>query len=147
MDISEWRRALAAAFPRLAREGYEIVGEPTRRYNCIAYAAGDANEWWWPTGGRYWPDYATRTQRMESLVEVFGGLDYEPCGNNGLESGFEKIALYERDGRFEHAALQTSAGRWRSKMGEGPVIEHPSPESLADGMYGNPTILMRRRRG
>ena len=145
MDISEWRQTLAAAFPRLAREGYEIVGEPTGRYNCIAYAAGDTNEWWWPTGGRYWPNYATRTQRMDSLVEVFGGLDYEPCDNSGLESGFEKIALYEREGRFEHAALQTRTGRWRSKMGQGPLIEHRRPESLVGGMYGNPTIHMRRQ--
>ena len=136
---------LAGAFPRLAREGYEIVGEPTRQYNCIAYAAGDTNEWWWPRGGRYWPDYAPRTQRVESLVEVFGGLGYEPCENNGLESGFEKIALYEEEGRFEHAALQTRTGRWRSKMGQGPLIEHLSPESLAGGSYGNPTILMRRQ--
>ena len=82
---------------------------------------------------------------MESLVEVFGGLDYEPCDNSGLESGFEKVALYEREGRFEHAALQTPTGRWRSKMGQGPLIEHRRPESLGGGMYGNPTIHMRRQ--
>ena len=145
MDTSEWRQTLAAAFPRLAREAYQIVGEPTRRFNCIAYAAGDTNEWWEPTGGRYWPDHATRTQRIEGLVEVFGGLDYEQCGDSGLEAGYEKVALYETHGGFTHAALQTPNGRWRSKMGQGPLIEHLSPESLAGGPYGSPTIHMRRQ--
>ena len=147
MDISEWRQTLAALFPRLAREGYKIVGEPTKQYNCIAYAADDTNEWWEFTEGRYWPNYATRAQRMESLVEVFTGLDYKPCDNSGLESGYDKVALYGIQGRYTHAALQTPTGRWRSKIGRGPLIEHLSPESLAGEEYGTPTIYMRRLRG
>ena len=82
---------------------------------------------------------------MESLVEVFAGLDYKLCDDGGLEAGYEKVALYEREGRFEHAALQTPNGRWRSKLGQGPLIEHLSPESLAGGIYGKPTIHMRRQ--
>lgn len=145
MGLSEWRQTLAAAFPRLATEGYEIVGEPTSGYNCIAYAAGDTNEWWEPTGRRYWPDYATRTDRMGSLIEVFTGLGFHRCRGNSLEGGYVKVALYEEQGVWKHAALQTPTGRWRSKMGEGPLIEHLRPESLAGGMYGNPTIHMRRQ--
>jgi len=30
-------------------------------------------------------------------------------------------------------------------MGQGPLIEHRRPESLGGGMYGNPTIYMRRQ--
>lgn len=56
---------------------------------------------------------------MESLKEVFAGLDYEQCGDSGLEAGYEKVALYEMHGGFKHAALQTPDGRWRSKMGRG----------------------------
>lgn len=145
MDISEWRQTLAAAFPRLARESFEIVGEPTSGYNCIAYAAGDNERWWDYAETRYWPDYATRTDRMESLIEVFTGLGFQRCRGNSLEGGYVKVALYEEQGVWKHAALQTPTGLWRSKMGEGPLIEHRRPESLADGMYGNPTIHMRRR--
>ncbi len=114
------------------------------RYNCIAYAAGDDSDWRTFTDGRYWPDYATRTDRTESLIEVFVGLGYRQCQDSSLESGFEKVALYEEWGVWKHAALQTPNGHWRSKMGRGPLIEHPSPESLSGGAYGNPTIYMRR---
>ena len=82
---------------------------------------------------------------MESLKEVFAGLDYEQCDESGFEAGYEKVALYEMHGRFQHAALQTPNGRWRSKMGQGPLIEHLSPESLAGGSYGKPTVHMRRQ--
>ena len=58
--------------------------------------------------------------------------------------GCQKIALYEVEGEFQHALAQIPDGRWPSKMGQGPVIQHRNPESLAGGMYGNPTVLMRR---
>ena len=144
MDTSSWVKPLAEAFPRLSREDFEIVGASTTRYNCIAYAAGDANKWWDYSKRRYWPDYATRSDSIESLIEVFAGLGFQQCQDSSLESGYEKVALYEEEGVWTHAALQTPTGRWRSKMGEGPVIEHLSPESLSDGIYGNPTIYMRR---
>ena len=144
MDTSSWVQPLAEAFPKLSREGYEIVGESSKQYNCIAYAAGDAAQWWDHSKRRYWPDYATRSGSIESLIEVFTGLGFQQCQDSSLESGYEKVALYEEQGAWKHAALQTPIGRWRSKMGEGPVIEHLSPESLSDGMYGNPTIYMRR---
>ena len=82
--------------------------------------------------------------KIESLKEVFAGLKYEQCDDGSFEEGYEKVALYENNGRFEHAALQTPSGRWRSKMGRGPLIEHLSPESLSDRIYGRPTIYMRR---
>ena len=135
---------LIEAFPNLSGEDFEIVEQPSQRYNCIAYAAGDTTEWWWPNGIVYWPPWATLDNRMESLKEVFAGLEYEQCEDGNVEEGYEKVALYEVQGRFEHAALQMPNGRWRSKMGAGPVIEHRSPESLSGGMYGNPTVYMRR---
>ena len=81
---------------------------------------------------------------MESLKEAFAGLGYEPCDDGAAEEGYQKVALYEHQDRFEHAAPQMPNGRWRSKMGEGPLIEHSSPESLAGGIYGYPTVFMRR---
>ena len=57
---------------------------------------------------------------------------------------YEKVVLYEQQGQWTHAAKQTPNGTWHSKMGDGPVIEHLNPESLAGGPYGNPTIYMRR---
>ena len=147
MATSSWADIVAQAFPKLTSEEFEVIGQPTGRYNCIAYAAGDESEWWgFAEEDYYWPDYATRSYRIESLVEVFAGLGFERCQDSSLESGYEKVALYEGWGVWTHAALQTPDGRWRSKMGAWPLIEHQSPESLSGGIYGSPTIYMRRQR-
>ena len=144
MAMSSWGRLIIAAFPNLASEGFEIVGEPTTEYNCIAYAAGDTDNWWWPDEDDYWPPWATMDNRMESLEEAFAGLEYELCDDSIAEEGYQKVALYGFQGRFEHAALQMPNGLWRSKMGPGPVIEHRSPESLSGGPYGEVHCFMRR---
>ena len=102
------------------------------------------SEWWWPNGINYWPPWATRDNRMESLEEVFAGLGYEQCYDVSPEDGCQKVALYEIQSRFQHAAAQMPNGRWRSKMGRGPVIEHRNPDSLSSGIYGNSTVFMRR---
>ena len=143
--FDDWAQFFVEVFPRLSNETFEIVAQPSIQYNCIAYAAGDVSEWWENAEDQYWPDHATRSDRIESLIEVFAGLGFERCQDSSLESGYQKVALYEDDGLWEHAAVQTSNGRWRSKMGPGPVIEHRSPESLSDGIYGSPTIYMRRQ--
>ena len=147
MDTPSWARMLIEAFPNLSEDDLEIVEQTSTRYNCIAYAAGDTSNWWEPAERRYWPDYATRSDRIESLIEVFAGLGFQQCEDSNFEDNYEKVALYEEQGAWKHAALQTFAGRWRSKMGRGPLIEHRSPQSLSGGMYGEATVYMRRARG
>lgn len=144
MALPSWTDILTGAFPNLASEGFEIVDQPSERYNCIAYAAGDTSEWWWPDGVNYWPPWATPTDRIESLQEAFAGQGYERCDDSNVEAGYHKVALYESHGEMRHAAAQMPTGRWRSKMGRGPVIEHLSPNSLSGGHYGNPTVFVRR---
>ena len=144
MDTPSWAELLTKAFPRLSSEGFEIIDGPSDRYNCIAYVAGDIGVWWDHNENHYWPTSATRSNGIESLKEVFVGLGFEQCVDSTLEDGYEKVALYEEQGMWKHAALQTPTGRWHSKMGQGPVIEHPSPESISGGIYGNPTMYMRR---
>lgn len=145
MALPSWTDVLTRAFPNLAAEGFEIVDQPSERYNCIAYAAGDTSEWWWPDGVNYWPPWAAPTDRIESLQEAFAGQGYERCDDSTVEVGYQKVALYEISGRMQHAAVQMPNGRWRSKMGKGPTIEHRSPESLSNGIYGEPNVSMRRR--
>ena len=71
-------------------------------------------------------------------------MGFEKCDDSSLEPGYQKVSLYEDHGAWQHASIQMPNGAWRSKMGEGPVIEHLNPESLSRGMYGNPTIFMHR---
>ena len=117
---------------------------PSDRYNCIAYAAGDTRQWWDYTPGRYWPPHATRSESIESLQEAFTGLGFKGCEDGSIDPGYHKVVLYEDQGVWEHAAVQMPNGAWRSKLGYGPVIEHRSPESLADGIYGGVNCFMRR---
>ena len=67
--------------PLLAAEGYQVTSEPSHEYNCIAYAVGETDRWWsHSTGaGYYWPEHASRTPAIQSLIEAFAGLGYELC--------------------------------------------------------------------
>ena len=145
MDTPRWAQILNSAFSTLSREGFQIVEQPSDQYNCIAYAAGDLGKWWDHNPIHYWPAHAARSSSIESLVEVFAGLGFERCDDGSPEDGYQKIALYEQQGLWTHAAVQQSNGRWRSKMGRGPVIEHRSPDSLSNGAYGEVHRIMRRR--
>ena len=144
MDTPRWAQLLITAFPKLSSEEFEIVEGPSERYNCIAYAASDTSKWWDHNKSYYWPAHASRSNSIESLKEVFAGLGFEQCHHGSTENGYHKVALYEEQGVWKHAAVQTPGGRWRSKMGKGPVIEHRSPESLSEGHYGNVAFYMRR---
>ena len=147
MGTSRWVQELIRLFPNLTIENFEIADPPDGRYNCIAYAAGDTSKRWDYHLGRYWPPWATQNSSMQSLIEVFAGLQYEECQDGSPEVGYQKVALYEARGAIQHAAVQQPNGRWRSKMGPGPVIEHDSPTSLSGGPYGEPTAFMRRAAG
>ena len=123
MVTPSWADLLTEAFPKLASEDFEIVEQPSEQYNCIAYAAGDTSKWWDHNANHYWPTHVTRSSSIESLKEVFAGLDFEQCQDSSAEEGYQKIALYEQQGVWTHAAVQHPAGPWRSKMGQGPVID------------------------
>ena len=93
----------------------------------------------------HWP--ANRSPLISSLVEVFLGLNFENLGIHGsreLESGFIKIALYERNGHWKHAARQLPNGKWTSKLGPDEDIEHDDPECLCGQNYGTIHCIMRK---
>lgn len=138
-------------FPRLASEGYQLTSEPSLEYNCIAYAAGYTDRWWTyadgPEDEYYWPELASRTPFIQSLIEVFVGLGYEPCENSHREAGYAKVALYvDEQGEWTHAAVQLPDGSWSSKLGPDEDIRHQTPESLVGASYGTVHCIMRLRR-
>lgn len=144
MGASERADELAGIFPKLAAEGFEIVDPPSNQYNCIAFAAGDTGKWWSIHQPDYWPTHATRSNSIESLVEVFAGLGFERCRDSRTEPGFGKVALYQQQGAWTHAAVQTPRRVWLGRTDPGLIIEHRNPELLAGGAYGNPTTHMQR---
>src|ERR1700686_2172500 len=111
---------IEGAFPRLVGTSYAEVSAAMDVYNCIAFAFGDLENWWWPTKGygMYWPPGFPLNDSVDVLISIFAAHGYSRCDNSEHELGYEKVAIYSREGRFKHAARQLWSGRWASKLGE-----------------------------
>ncbi|MCI0685205.1 MAG: hypothetical protein L0Y71_24160 [Gemmataceae bacterium] len=140
---------LDAIFPRLADGGYAVTSARSRRYNCVAWAAGDDGRWWWPgldLEVEYWPAGVPRVEALESFQAVFAQLGYVVCADENPESGFEKIAIFTSNSiEPKHAARQLPGGRWTSKLGVLEDIEH-GLHDLEGDEYGTVRIVMKRPR-
>lgn len=131
------------AFPSL--RDFQVTSPPDSRYNCVAWAAGMDDEWWWPNGIDYWPPEAPLDITVSAFIVAFAPLGFETCDSGALEEGVEKVAIYALpDGRTTHTARQLSTGRWTSKLGSEEDIEHASPAELEGAVYGAVVGYMRR---
>ena len=83
---------------------------------------------------------------MEAFTIAFSKLGYETCEDGSLESGFEKVAIYEANTVVTHMARQLDTGMWTSKLGPNVDIEHNSPADLEDGVYGKVVRYLKRAR-
>jgi hypothetical protein len=141
---------IEAEFPNLRTTGFAVVGPTTPGYNCIAWAAGDTQRWWWPDdqGMYYWPKGVPRAETVESFIQAFQLLGYEPCDNSEYEPGFEKVAIYtDASGAPTHMARQLDSGAWTSKLGSEHDIDHPTLHGLEGTYYGSVALMMKRRSG
>ena len=144
-------------FPALAASGFDVVrdctSDRTTRYNCIAWAAGKIDEWWWPLdlAGYTWPKgsglrYELPNQEtLENFILAFKSLGYAECDNGKTEIGVEKVAIYtDHIGRPRHAARSLSEGSWTSKLGNGEDITHATLDSIGCVAYGKATSFLKR---
>jgi hypothetical protein len=121
-------------------------------YNCIAWAAGDTENWWWPSGSPddYWPPGVPCEESLDAFVLAYQTLGYVACDDGCLEPQFEKIAIYGLMTRGTisptHAARQLSNGCWTSKLGPHEDIEHMFPTCVECSDYGVVVRLMKRPR-
>lgn len=146
MPLEPYKEAL---LPNLNRAEYQVTSPETRRYNCIAWAAGDTTQWWAPGPEYYWPAGIPREHTLTSFHALFAGMGYRQCADAELESGFEKVAIFaDADGFPTHAARQLPNGNWSSKLGAWQDIEHQFLNALAGSasIYGNVALLLRRPR-
>jgi len=141
-------------FPYLSPENHSITSKATRQYNCISWAASQAETYRrWdpdPQGIYYWPAGVQRKVTMEAVAQVYETLGFRLCFSTALEVGVEKIAIYGRDGPKgttipTHAARQLASGQWTSKLGDHEDIMHRDLSDV-NGLYGEPIIYMERRR-
>jgi len=85
-------------FPNLRISGYSITSPATPEYNCIAWAAGEAESWWEPDplSLYYWPSNTPRQYTAEAYIKAYEKIGYTVCNNSAYEEDFEKIKP-ERD--------------------------------------------------
>ncbi len=132
-------------FPRLTPHNHRVTSPETTDYNCVAWAAGDAEHWWQP--GEYWQpaDWPEDDCGLGALAQAFLALGYADCGmNQGLEPGYLKVALYGSGAAYTHAARQLPTGKWTSKLGKGEDIEHDTAEDVTGGVYGEVMGVMQK---
>src|SRR5579863_3620314 len=139
--------AIRTLFPALQGE-CAVTSSDSENYSCIAWAAGDVTRWWWPIDG-YWPQGVERRRTVECFVAAFRTLGYEPCEDDAVELGYEKVAIYaDRLDRPTHMARQLGSGWWTSKLGECADVTHRLAGLEGPGLvnYGRTVKVLRRRR-
>src|SRR5437016_3494684 len=137
--------SLEDVFPGLRGQPYQIKSPRDHRYNCIAFAAGDDRNWWWPdaAGEEIWPAGVAQAEMVDAFRDAFAALGYVVCDNDQLEPGYEKVALFALTGVPKHAARQLPGGRWVSKLGPSEDIEHRLHD-LTGMVYGAVVLVMKR---
>lgn len=134
-------------FPTFPEGLVRITSPATPTYNCIAWAAGDWERWWWPDsmGIGYWPEDIPREETIPAFVSAFATLGFTPVSNPYPEPGIEKLALFARGDVPTHIARQLPVGKWTSTLGGAEDVEHPL-DSLAGGVYGDVVLILGRTR-
>lgn len=141
-DLASKKEDLMSHFPNLTASNWEVTSPQDPLYNCIAWAANDKTQWWWP-GVFYWP-ISVENETVECFVEAFSGLGYEVCDNGTLVFGIEKVAIYASDERkVKHMARQLPCGKWSSKCGKNFDISH-TLSGLESKSYGSVVLFMER---
>jgi hypothetical protein len=139
---------LEETFPNLQGKTYAIASPPETRYNCIAWAAGDSENWWWPGPNEkdeYWPPGVPRSESLPCFIDALASLGYSQCETETLEAGSEKVALFaDSSNTPKHAARQLPNGRWTSKLGLLEDIEHDLAD-LQGEAYGTVVVIMKRQ--
>lgn len=143
---------LPSTFPNLTNNNHNVTSPKTRSYNCIAWAAGDDERWWWPDPFKtsYWPPGTNRGESLQDFMDAYSQLGYVRCSNGTLEVGLEKIAIFATTSaegyKPAHAARQLESGCWTSKIGEEEDISHTNVRDVECSEYGQVVVFMSRPR-
>ncbi|MGL6097589.1 MAG: DUF7689 domain-containing protein [Fimbriiglobus sp.] len=89
---------LELAFPGLIASGYRPTSPPDDGYNCIAWAAGEADRWWWPDpfGVSFWPPGVPRAESVEAFVAAYTTLGFRPSASTA--SGWQTSSVPDPHG-------------------------------------------------
>jgi hypothetical protein len=153
-----WLLHTSSGFGNIRPDNFKCSSDRTlhlqcRGYNCIAWAAGKTDKWWWPDKGNpcaYWPipiDPEAPTHPRQ-FIKAFESEGFSQCRSEKYENGYEKVAIYvQRDDADEttHMARLLPSGVWTSKMGGFEDIEHDTPQVVSGDKYGVVTAYLKRK--
>lgn len=136
---------LVALFPRLQCGQFAVTSPKDPKYNCIAWAAGDAARWWEPDpmGTAYWPPGVAREYTVDAYAKAYEELGFTACAKPDYEDGVLKLALFARGSEPRHAARQVGPKTWTSKLGRSVDIEH-ALEDVSGDVYGEVVRVLCR---
>lgn len=146
MNFPEWLAAARVHFPQINEANSWPTSPADAEYNCIAWAAEDAERWWWPDSQeqKYWPQGVRRSETIDAFVEAYRLIGYERTIDASLESGRQKLAIFaDERGVPTHAARQLANGLWTSKLGQQIDIEHDL-YALEGPTYGSVIVVLAR---
>ncbi len=130
-------------FPNTSIQEFVITSPKDPIYNCIAWAYGVNDIWFWPHPYAFWPAGIPKELTLEAFVKLFERIGFQICNNGNYESGLDKIAIYEKDNKPTHAAKLLQGDIWSSKLGNDFDVSH-TLFSMQDGFYGNVSVFMKR---
>ena len=132
-------KKLRRHFPRLFGDRYRVKSKSTKRYNCLAWAAGFTDTWWDAGPGGSWPQNLPDDGSVEAALQFFEYHGYRRTASldTSFKEGVEKVAIYGDYHGYTHAARQIALDRWTSKLGKLQDIEHHGVEDLYGTQYGS----------
>ena len=146
MTFEDWIKVAKGWFPRLDVGNCRPTSPVDEKYNCVAWAAGDQEHWWWPDPLflKYWPPEVPREVSISAFESAFGLQGYVERSDACLNTDKQKVAIYtSSNGVPTHAARQLADGWWASKLGSNIDIEH-QPDALDGPEYGRVALVLAR---
>jgi hypothetical protein len=134
-------------FPNLCGTSWAIKSRRTKRYNCLAWGAGEKHRRWDYNIPWFWPPGVSRLPGIAYLVGAYQVFGFVVCNQNQClkyDPICDTIVLYELNCYGTHAARLVHNEMWSSKLGDLEDIQHETPEALSGSLYGNPAVYMKR---
>ncbi len=127
---------------------FTVTSDATPLYNCVSWALHCNDRVIWPDERDQWgwPPAVQRNETPQAFREFFELMDFHVCQGSAFEQGFEKIAIYAKDGAVQHVSRQLRTGVWTSKMGAGADGDHPTLDELCPDFNEAIVALYMRRR-
>lgn len=128
---------------------FKVTSRLNENYNCIAWAMNLDDVWignpprlyvkfWWPLREPICSD-------PDVLIRAFEEVGFQKCDDDSHEDGYDKVALYQKDGEWSHAARVLSSTEYHSKLGEHCDIHHGSDADFIKEQYGEKYAYMKRK--